>query len=411
MDIRNLGGVFVTGVALLLASPAALPQSNPLVGSASLQNASSVAPPPGGIPLGPLIVYPAIDASIGHNDNLYSSNTNKGSSTQFVTSPSVRAEAKIGAHAFDLAFRLDDVRYSASPADSFTSYGLLGNANLVFSGRAGLRVRGEYRQSVDPRGSTDRAGGDSPDEYLNYGAEGIFTYGATGARGRIEIDAAAYARRYQNNRLNTEGSDRNSTALGGTFLWRVAPKTELLAVMQHRRVDFVLPSSTQDSTEMRYQFGAKWEATAKTSGILKMGILEKKFDSSGRTDFIGSSWDGTVRWSPLTYSVFDFYTSKATSESTGTGDFLLSKTYGVNWNHAWNSRFSTAAIGNWRQDDYLGTGGGRVDKTTTFGASLTYHFRRWLRFGGSYTVSERVSNPNTFDYTRHLWMITVGATL
>jgi hypothetical protein len=162
---------------------------------------------------------------------------------------------------------------------------------------------------------------------------------------------------------------------------------------------------------MRYQVGAKWDATAKTTGIVKYGLLQKDFNNSGRTDFSGTSWDATVRWSPLTYSVFDFNTSKSTNESTGTGDFLLTQLYGVNWNHAWNSRFSTGAQANWRKDDFLGTGGGRVDKTTTLGVSVNYQWQRWLRFGGSYTMTDRTSNPNTFDYTRHLWMLTVGATL
>ena len=35
----------------------------------------------------------------------------------------------------------------------------------------------------------------------------------------------------------------------------------------------------------------------------------------------------------------------------------------------------------------------------------------WLRFGGEYTWTERSSNQNTFDFTRHLFMFTIGATL
>lgn len=385
----------------------------PLESAASLPTApaSGLPIPPGGIPVGPMVVYPAIEASMGHNDNLFSSNINKGSSTQTTISPSVRAEAKIGPHSFDAAFRLDKTSYSSSPADDNTIYSLLGNGNLVLSGRAGLKLRAEYRRGIDPRGSTDRAGSATPDEWVNQGVEGIFSYGAPGARGRIEIDAAAYSRRYQNNRATTVVSDRDTTQLGGTFLWRVAPKTEILALAQTRSVDYALDTSTQSSTEMRYQVGAKWDATAKTSGIVKFGLLEKKFNNSGRTDFSGSSWDAAVRWSPLTYSVFDFSTSKSTNESTGTGDFLLTQLYGVNWNHAWNSRFSTAALANWRKDEFLGTNGGRVDKTSTLGLSATYQWQRWLRFGGSYTMTDRTSNPNTFDFTRHLWMLTVGATL
>lgn len=410
--------VTVLTLAISLFSLGALgqepPKQVPIESAASLPAAGVLPIPPGGIPIGPMIAYPGVDVSVGHNDNLFFSNINKGSSAFTVVSPNVRVEGKTGPHKFDASFRLDDGRYSSSPADNYTDYSLVGNADLVVTGRAGLKLRAEYRHGHDPRGSTDRAASPVPDVYVNQGVGGIFSYGAPGAQGRIEIDAGTFTRRYQNDRVNTAASDRDTSQLGGTFLWRVAPKTELLALAQQTRIDYALSSSTQSSTEMRYQVGAKWDATAKTAGIVKFGWLDKTFDSanaSGRTNFGGSSWDATVRWSPLTYSVWDFTTSKSTNESTGTGDFLLTQLYGVNWNHAWNSRFSTATLANWRKDDFLGTGGGRVDKTSTLGVTLTYQWQRWLRFGGSYTMTDRVSNPNTFDYTRHLWMLTVGATL
>lgn len=400
-------------VAVLFRCGPVLSQAlKPLESAAALSPGPVEKPlPPGGIPFGPMIVFPAIDAAIGHNDNLFSSNLNKASSTQISINPSVLIDGRSGPHSYSAAYRIDDVRYVASPADNYTNHTFQANANLFLSGRAGLRLRGEFRRAVDPRGSTDRTVSDVPDEYLNYGIDGIFSYGSPGAKGRIEIDAAAYARRYQNNRIVTAASDRNSTALGGTFLWRVAPKTELLALFQHRRIDYLLNASGQDSAELRYQVGAKWEATAKTTGIVKYGVLQKKFDSSGRVDFSGAAWEAAVRWNPLTYSTFDFATSKTTNESTGTGDFLLTQLHGVTWSHAWNSRFSTIALANWRKDEFLGTGGGRIDKTSTVGVKFGYQWRRWIRFGGEYTVSDRVSDPGTFDYTRHLWMFTVGATL
>lgn len=383
------------------------------MGSAAELAPAATAPvtPPGGIPVGPMVVFPGVDVSYGHNDNLFSSNINKRSSSQTTVTPYIKLEGKSGAHKFDISFRMNDVRYRDSTSDNYTDYSLLGNADLVITGRAGLKLRAEHRRGVDPRGSTDRLGAVTPDEWINQGVEGIFSYGAPGAQGRIEVDAGAFTRRYQNNRATTVVSDRDTNHLGLTFLWRVAPKTELLALVQHRGIDYILATSTQDSTETSYQVGAKWEATAKTAGIVKFGRTEKKFDAAGRTDFSGSSWSAAVRWSPLSYSVWDFSTTKATNESTGTGDFLLSQFYGATWNHAWNSRFSSAVQANWRKDEFLGGGGGRVDKTGTLGLKLTYQWQRWLRFGGEYTYTERTSNPNTFDYNRSLIMFTVGATL
>lgn len=402
-----------TLVVLAMGVPAmAFAQADALPTAASIALQPAEAPTPlGGVPFGPLVVFPAMEYSIAHNDNLFSSNLNKVGSTQTVLSPSVRVDFRSGANRFGAIFRIDDGRYLTSSADNYTDFSLSGNASLAITGRASLNVRGEYRRGHDPRGSTDRVGSTTPDEYINQGVDGIFSYGAPGARGRIEVDGGAFSRQYQNNRAVTAASDRNTTQLGVTFLVRVAPKTEALALVQRRNIDYVDPASTQDSVETRYQVGAKWEATAKTAGIVKFGRLEKAFDAGSRTSFSGSSWDGTVRWSPLTYSVFDFNSSKGTNESTGTADFLVTRTYGVNWNHAWNSRFSSAASASWRKDDFLGAGGGRIDRTGSVGLRLSYQWQRWLRFGGEYSWTERTSNPSTFDYTRQVFMFTVGATL
>lgn len=410
---RLHAGLGATLAALVLGmSSTALAQGNalPTAASIALQPAET-AIPAGGIPFGPLIVFPAMEYSVAYNDNLFLSNSNKVGSAQTTLSPSVRVEGRSGAHRFGAVFRIDDGRFLTSSADNFTDYSLSANASLVMTGRASLNVRGEYRRGHDPRGSTDRIGSTTPDEFINQGIDGIFSYGAPGARGRIELDGGVFSRQYQNNRAITAASDRNTSQLGATFLVRVAPKTEALALVQRRNIDYVDPASTQDSIETRYQVGAKWDATAKTAGIVKFGRLEKAFDTGARTSFSGSSWDGTVRWSPLTYSIFDFNSSKGTSESTGTADFLVTRTYGVNWNHAWNSRFSTAASASWRKDDFLGAGGGRIDKTGSVGLRLSYQWQRWLRFGGEYSWTERTSNPNTFDYTRQVFMLTVGATL
>src|SRR5205807_5807305 len=108
-------------------------------------------------------------------------------------------------------------RYSGHPDDNYDDYSVLGNADLVFSGRSGLRLRAEYRHHHDPRGSTDRPFGTQPDVYRHAGAEGVFRYGASGARGRIELDGGYFERHYLNNLPITERSDYTVGSAGGTF--------------------------------------------------------------------------------------------------------------------------------------------------------------------------------------------------
>jgi len=201
VGMRSVFAAVTLGVCLPAAAQQA-PQA-PLQGAGTLPPAMGQPTPPGGIPAGPLIIYPGIDVGVGYDDNLFLSDINKRSSTGYFVTPYVRVEGKPGPHKFDVTFRVVDATYTNSKADNFTDYFLTANADLAISGRAGLKVRAEYTYGHDRRGSTDRAASATPDEYVNQGIGGIFSYGAPGARGRIEIDAGAFSRRYENNRATT----------------------------------------------------------------------------------------------------------------------------------------------------------------------------------------------------------------
>ena len=405
MLIRKISAGFV--VAAIVITGGAFAQG---------QSPAGISTPPGGIPVGPLTVFPSVNLAHGYDDNLFLRPVNRSTSSFTILSPSVRAELKTGPHKFDFGLSIDHGRFHSSAADKYTDYALTGSGGVVFSGRAGLKLRAEHRHGHDARGSTDRDRtglSATPDEYDNTGAGGTFSYGASGARGRIEIDGAAFTRSYTNNRATTVTSDRDTIGVGGTFFWRVMPRTELLAQVSRTSIDYQLGTSTQDSTETRYLAGVKWEATAKTTGTAKFGRQTKKFDSAARQDISGaSSWDVGVRWSPLTYSVFDFVSSRQTGESTGIGDASIGTTYSVTWSHAWSSRLRTQALANYGNSEFTGTTGlGRKDDTTSFGLKVAYDFRRWLRLGAEVTHSERDSNDSTSNYKRNLLRFTVGATL
>lgn len=368
----------------------------------------------GSFPVGPLNVFPGVDLAQGYDDNLFWTASNRTSSAYTVVSPYVRAEAKSGANTYSGTLRLANGHFWNSSKDNYTDYSFIGNGDLVFDGRTGLKLRAEFRHGHDPRGSTDRAFTSTPDQYNNYGLGGVFRYGAPGAQGRIEIDAGAFARRYTNNHDTTDVSNRNTWLAGGTFFWRAMPRTEVLIQARHTNINYTddsSPGPTQSSGENTYYLGLKWEATAKTTGTVKVGYMTKNFDSSQFKDYSGTSWEAGVRWSPLTYSVFDLVTSRVTTEATGVGSAIVSNNYAVSWNHAWNSRLRTQALAGYRHDDFLDSSPSRVDRTSTFGAKVSYDFRRWLLFGAEYTHTDRNSTLNFDDYKRNLFLLTVGATL
>ena len=251
--------------------------------------------------------FPGIGLALGHDSNVQLSNSSPRSSSVSIVSPYLRVEGRPGQHKLDATLRVDSGHYASSSGDNYTDASLVGNGDFSFSERSGLKLRAEDRRGHDPRGSTNITLSSEPDRYNQALLDGIFGYGAKGAAGRVELEAGGLRRSYVNNRAYTDVLDRRQTNFGAAFFWRVAPKTELL--LEARRAGFKYDVSTLlDSTETKTYLGVKWEATALTAGTIRIGRLKKDFDSSAVADISSSSWEIGVRWSPLSYSVFDLAT-------------------------------------------------------------------------------------------------------
>jgi hypothetical protein len=363
-----------------------------------------------GIAIGPMTAYPGIDLAIGYNDNLLDSATNRIGTPVVVIAPYITLEGRSGPHRFGIRYRGEFGRYSNSSSDNYNDNAVQANAKFILNSRNDVTTRLDYKHGHDARGSTDRPISSDPDRYWQAGAFALYGYGAQGAKGRIEVDGEYYERRYTNNLQNTAVSDRNVSSLGGTFFWRVAPKTRLLFQGRYIDYDYIDPASTQDSSDRYAYLGVHWEATAKTTGYAKYGYSRKVFKSSLSPDQSGSSWDLGVRWSPRTYSVFDFTTFRRFEESTGVGDAIVQSQLGAKWTHAWNSRLSHSIQYDFYNDKYKGDSN-RDDNTNVLGLRMDYRFRRWLKFGAEYQFTHRDSNDPQYRYQRNLILFTLGATL
>lgn len=364
----------------------------------------------GGIPLGPITAYPSIQAGLQHNDNVYSTPNNKTGDRITVVTPAVRFEARQGASTYSASLGSTIGRYQHNSADNYTSYNVNALADLDLSTRLRAKLRLDYIDSIDPRGSTNNPLSPTPDAWRQTYLQSIVSYGAPGARGRIDFELGELRRNYYNNRATTEALDRTIDDIGATFYWRIAPKTSLLFQGKHSTIDYVLPASTLGSTESRFLVGATWEATAKTTGRFGLGIVKKEFDDAARGSSTAASWDGQIRWSPLTYSHVNIALSKAPAETTGgVGNFIDRTTTGAQWVHDWSSQLATEASTSVMTDAYKGFD--RTDTTQNYGLKATYKMRRWLNFGGEYTHTFRNSTDNNFDYKRNLFMLFLRAAL
>ncbi len=379
--------------------------------------------PPGSIPVGPMFAYPELEVAVKHDDNIaIVPDAQRKADTIWYLRPSVRLEAKKGANVYDVTYRGEYGRYDSQNTDNFENHDLSAGANLNFDARNKLRLGLQYQDRVDPRGTLNLAATPTPNHYRQTGATGLYTYGVEDAQGKLELNGGYSDKRYVNNRdLGTAALDHNETNYGGTFLWRVMPKTYATFNLSQSIFDYKESTVTLDSTNTSALVGLRWEATAATSGRFSVGNLKKKFDdagqNAGRSNFSGVSWQGGINWKPLRYSSVDFNTVRTANESTGLGNFTVNETHQVLWTHAWTSRISSNLSGSYSTDDFNNApvaavgGADRKDTTKNAGLKINYSVQRWLKFGAEYLYTTRDSNDNNYDYKRNQVMLFLSATL
>lgn len=362
-----------------------------------------------GYRLGPVVVYPIFGYSSKYDNNIYSQTTGTGSMISTFKAGG-KVEGKKDADVYTLTFTADRILYAKSSIDSVTNYNTLGEATLDFGARLGANLRAQHIDGTDPRGSVPGPIALVPSNYRQNYMGGIVKYGVPGAEGRIELELGYLEKAYLNNRDTTAINDRNATDAGATFFWRVMPKTELLLQAKYTNNSYALAGSTLPSTDERILGGVKWEATAATTGIFKLGRAKKDFKSALQQDYSSTNWDAQIRWSPLSYSTVDFSTGRAARETASAlGSSVLGSSYNASWNHAWTSQISSNLTAGYSADTYQGTT--RNDKIKNYGAKLTYQFRRWLSFGAEYSISDRDSSDNTADFKRNAGGLFFSVTL
>ena len=405
MRIQRLALVAFCGMAGL-----SFAQQSSLVRPAYMFPAAPSGSGPASVQVGDTPIYftPYLGVAAGHDDNLFLTNTNQTGSNLYVVSPGLRIEARDANSVLQASYQGQYGRYTSSRDDDYIDHTFRGQGDWAFDSRNFLRLGIDYMRGHDPRGSTDRPNSSSPDRYRQTTPYATYAYGAPGAQGRVEAYASQATKRYLNNFDVTQGSDRDVKEYGGIFYWRAMPKTYVLFEARETKFDYKLDGSPFNSKEHRYYGGVSWEPTVATVGTIKVGRIEKTFESDV-PKFKDTSWEAVVSWSPRTYSKFDFYTTRTPQESTGLGDFILSDIYGVSWTHSWSSVLSTSVDARYSKDRYQGFD--RTDEVKSLGVKVGYRFRRWLTLGAEYTYTQRDSNQTNFEYDRNLYLLTATASM
>ena len=373
---------------------------------------------PQGSELGPFRLFPEVEIGFQHNDNVALQSDTTGdkavSSAVTIFSPKATLVSKRRGGTYSLGLGTKIGRYASSDIDNYEDVNFSADADMQLSRIVGFSLGAYYRLGHDPRGSTDRTQ-TNLDTYNIAGANALFSYGSNssiGFEGEVGYSSKNYIQ-YSGakdpNSSDTDG-DRDDTSVAARLFYRVMPKTRVFGEVTYGQTNYAYARSaqqSQDSNQWGFNLGARWRATAKTSGTAKIGYLKRDYDATGRKDFSGFAWQIGVQLKPLRQSVVDVYTGRRVSDSTGIGDFIDTQDISVNWSHNWMPRVSTKLGIYYANSAYENDP--REDDLTSFNLGVKYDLMKRTSVSAGVNFANRSSTSAKEEYDQTVYMISINS--
>lgn len=289
---------------------------------------------------------------------------------------------------------------------------LNGSTSVEFDHRNHLVLSARWASAQDPLGTLFSQGAlanilQQPNHWNGYGFDAAYRYGGDGAKGNLLMNFSMDNREYTNNPTITYQRNLNNYNIGGAFLWRVMPKTQILFEAQDSILDYLNPQN--DGTSLngsvyRVYTGATWVASAKTRAVVKVGYQIRTFDDTVYATRSGPAFQGMLSWSPGSFDSVWVEVSNAINETFfGGTNASNTQNYTLNWQHRWLERFSTSLGAFYLEQQIVGSD--LETSGVTGRVAAMYTFRQGVWADLQYTFTDRTSNQGQYDFTQNLVML------
>ena len=351
-------------------------------------------------------ITPVLQTGLSVNDNVFNTPTDEESRVIWTISPGVAAVIDDGPDSYKLNVGTSSSLYNKDSVDNFTQVNLGAGVHKELTSRHVFDINGTADWLYEPRGTGLTQGlGDIVDELIKYQQQditGTYQFGSQTSKAQLELVSGFYSKKYQNFRATSQYRDYDKTLVGAKGYYNTQAATRMF--VEVTRDDFrydVLESSgvSRNSDDIKVLFGMEWEATSLTSGTFKLGYQNKDFDDNQRESFSGLSWEAGITWQPLTYSTFDFTTSRAATDPLLEGDYIKESTYGVKWKHDWSDYLASVAIVSYIDEQYTGDIG-RNDKTKSARLGLNYQANNFGLISTYVDFIDKNSNQPLIEFDR-----------
>jgi len=362
----------------------------------------------GAIAVGAMQLVPTITLSEYHNDNILSKKKKKEILKSWVTviKPRFALSADNGADQYTFVYDLSDKIYHQSHDDDVVGHFFKFDAKLGLSRKLTSDFYIDYKLSHDPRGSTFTGGAAStvvvPDAYHESILGGSVDYGSNA---HIIVKGEYSSKRYTNNRIRTVTRDMDTATAAAEFDYHVTGKTSAVLEARYKQFNYQYQTArvNLDSNEQKYFVGLNWDATAKTSGTVRVGYAKKSFSNVSIQDSGFLAWEVIAKWRPMSYSSWVLRTSSLPVETDGTGSYIKNTGVDLAWSHAWSGRVRHRVSFAYTKASYQGST--RTDDVTKARVSVAYQWQRWLAIQPSYDYRRRLSNVKRASYKSNVWMM------
>lgn len=373
-------------------------------------NISALATEPAPVKVGVFDLIPTLDIDFSDTDNMFKSASNEVDTRLLLLNPRLQAIVDDGSSSFSLLAEAIDGDFSATSEDDYTDWRVAADTHLQVSTRNAFELNAGLFSTREMRGTGFSQGGllpSDPDSYEETTAGISYLYGDSESFFSFDLTAGIYDKTYDNNRLQTRFRDREDDQLSATAYFNVSPRTNILFEYRSTDVDYttdptaILGAPDSLDSEETYAFiGVTWEATAKTTGSIKVGQGDKEFSDGDRADADGAVWEAAILWEPLSYSIVTLNAESGFGEAVGQGNALETENYNLSWTHAWSNSLSHSLSLYTSDDDYIGSQ--RTDEFDVLSLRVDYQVRRWFDVNVSIAREERDSSFSLFNYKENV---------
>lgn len=357
----------------------------------------------------------SLDTKVMYDDNIYRLQGDGVDSWVTTIGPGIQLELEEGASTYLLEAGAEAGIYTSQESgdDNYADYNLNGSFKLDLDARNQIELGLGHRRGHDARGTGRMDNGlklasadsDEPDQWEKNTFNAKYKLGAKSSPSSLSLSGDYEQRAYTNNNPSTDALERANTEFRALGKLKILPKTSGILEARHKDIEYK-EAVNRDSRELQLFVGAEWEATAQTTGSVRLGYQGKEPDDSSFDDFDSAAWEATVVWTPKSYSALEWTAFRGMEDSSSVLTYIDLEVYGLKWKHKWSDKFNTTVYGKIENQDFKD--GSRKDDINTWGYIVAYNLTQMIELTGEYKYEERETSAVGLDYDRNTVIFSAG---